>query len=74
MYVLGLKIFFIYVAILEDRGDDVVFSKGKNFLKHVTTRKVKHIRVRMKNIYKLEVYFSMHVAIPTGVRWDDVDP
>lgn len=64
----------ISIALLEDRGYDVTFNKGKAFLKHVATRKVKHVGVRVKNIYKLEVYLSMHVAIPLGVRWGDVEP
>lgn len=35
MYVLGLKEKMIYVVVLEDKGYDVVFIKGKYFLKHV---------------------------------------
>jgi len=74
MFIPGLKKNLIFVAVLEDRGYDVIFNKGKSFLKHVATRKVKQIGVRVKNIYKLEVYLSLHVAIPLGVRWDNVDP
>lgn len=55
MYVLGLKNILIYVVVLEDRGYDVVFSKGKSYLKHVATRQVKPIGVRVNNLYKLEV-------------------
>lgn len=57
-----------FVVILEDRGYDVVFSKGKYFLKHVATGQVKDIGVRVKNIYKIEIYFTMHAVIPLGVR------
>lgn len=75
MYVFGLKKKLIFVVVLEDRGYDVVFSKGKYFLKHVATKQVKHdIRVRVKNIHKIEVYFTMHLVIPPGVRWGDVEP
>ena len=33
----------------------MVFNKGKYYLKHVATRQVKQIGVRVKNIYTLEV-------------------
>eukprot|EP00253_Pinus_taeda_P024241 PITA_24241 len=42
-YVPGLKKNFVSVMMLEDKGYDVVFSKGKVFLRHITTRQVKHI-------------------------------
>ena len=32
MHVPGLKKFFVSIAMLEDRGYDVVFSEGKVFL------------------------------------------
>ena len=54
-YVLGLKRNLVLIAILEDRGDDVVFSKGKVFLRHIITRQVKQIGLRVKNLYALEV-------------------
>lgn len=73
MYVLGLKKKLIFVAIVEDKGYDVVFSKGKEFFKHVVIGKVKWIGVRVENIYSLEVDFSMYVAIPLGVRWGNVE-
>jgi len=41
--------------MLEDRGYDVVFSKGKVFLRHIITRKVKQIGSQVKNPYALEV-------------------
>jgi len=46
MYVLGLKKNLIFVVVLEDRGYDVVFGKGKSFLKHVATRQVKQVGVK----------------------------
>lgn len=43
----------IFVVVLQAGGYDVVFSKGKAFLIHVATGKVKEIGVKI--IYKLEV-------------------
>ena len=37
MYVPGLKKNLVSVAMLEDKGYDVVFSKGKAFLRHIAT-------------------------------------
>ena len=37
-YVPGLKKDLVSVAMLEDKGYDVVFSKGKALLRHITTR------------------------------------
>jgi len=42
-YVSGLRKNLVSIAILEDKGYDVVFSKGKVFLRHITTRQVKQI-------------------------------
>jgi len=41
--------------MLEDRGCDVVFSKGKVFLRHIITRQVKQIGSQVKNLYALDV-------------------
>ena len=49
MYVPEMKKNLIFVAVLEDCDYDVVISKGKAFLRHVGTRKVKHIRVHVNN-------------------------
>ena len=54
-YVPGLKRNLVSIAMLEDRGYDVVFSKGKVFLRHIITRQVKQIGSRVKNLYALEV-------------------
>ena len=54
-YVPGLKKNLVLVAMLEDKGYDVIFSKGKVFLRHITTRQVKQIGSRVKNLYPLEV-------------------
>ena len=42
-YVPGVKKNLVSVAMLEDKGYDVVFSKGKVFLRYITTRHVKQI-------------------------------
>ena len=55
MFVLGLKKNLISIAVLEDRGYDMIFNKGKTFLRHISTRKVKKIEVCVKNLYKLDV-------------------
>ena len=36
-YVLGLKKNLVLIAMLEDKGYDVVFSKVKAFLRHIAT-------------------------------------
>eukprot|EP00253_Pinus_taeda_P014294 PITA_14294 len=45
----------IFVAVLEDRGYDVIFNKGKSFLRHIASGKVKQIWVQVKKLYKIEV-------------------
>jgi len=55
MYVPKLKKNLVSVAMLEDRGYDVIFSKGKAFLRNIVTGQVKKIGIRVKNIYKLKV-------------------
>jgi len=55
MYVPKLKKNLVSIAMLEDRGYDVIFSKGKVFLKHIATGQVNKIGIQVKNIYKLEV-------------------
>ena len=37
MYVPGLKKNLVSVTMLEDKGYDVVFNKGKAFLRHIAT-------------------------------------
>ena len=55
MYVPGLKKNLASVAMLEEKGYDVVFSKGKVFLRHIAMGWTKRIGIRVKNLYKLEV-------------------
>jgi len=55
MHVLGLKKNLVSIAMLEDKGYDVVFSEGKAFLRHKTIGQTKKIGVHIKNLYKLEV-------------------
>eukprot|EP00253_Pinus_taeda_P022849 PITA_22849 len=54
-YVPGLKKNLVLVAMLEDKGYDVVFSKGKAFLRHIATGQTKRIGIQVKNLYKPEV-------------------
>jgi len=56
MYVPGLKKNLVSVVMLEDKGYDIVFRKAKAFLRHVATGQTKRIGIRVKNLYKLEVY------------------
>ena len=41
MYVPGLKKNLVLVATIEDKGYDVVFNKGKGYLKHYALGQVK---------------------------------
>ena len=54
MYVPRLKKNLVSISMLEDRGYDVVFSKGKAFLRHIATGQVKKIGIWVKNLYKME--------------------
>ena len=47
MYVPGMKKNLVSVAMLEDRGYDVIFSKGKVFLRHIAMGQVKKIGIRV---------------------------
>ena len=51
MHVPGLKKNLISVAMLEDKGYDVVFSKGKAFLRSKETGETQRIGVQVKNLY-----------------------
>lgn len=62
MFVCRLRKNLISIEVLEDKGYHVIFSKGKSFIKHVATKKLKNIGARVKNIYKLDVGFSMHIV------------
>jgi len=55
MFILALKKNPFSIVVLEDRGYDMIFSKGKAFLRHIAMGKVKQIDVRVKNLYKLDV-------------------
>ena len=58
-----LKKNLVSISILEDRGYDVTFSKGKAFLQHIIMSQVKKIWNRVKNLYNLEV--EEHVSLNT---------
>jgi len=55
MFIPSLKKNIVTVVVLEDCGYDVIFNKGKEFLRHIATRQVKDFGVRVKNLYKLDV-------------------
>ena len=55
MHVPGLKKNLVSVAMMEDRGYDVVFSSGISYLQHKATGQVKKIGIQVKNLYTLEV-------------------
>ena len=55
MYVPGLKKNLVSVAMMEDKGYNVIFSDGKYFPWHKTMGQTKRIGIRVKNLYKLEV-------------------
>eukprot|EP00253_Pinus_taeda_P003971 PITA_03971 len=48
-YVPGLKKNLVSVAMLEEKGYDVVFSKGKAFLRHIATGQTKRIGIQKKD-------------------------
>ena len=54
-YVPRLKRNLVLITMLEDRGSDKVFSKGKAFVRHIITRQVKQIGSQVKNLNALEV-------------------
>ena len=56
----------ISIVVLEDHGYDVVFTKGKSFLRHVATRKVKQNGVCVNNLYKLEVQACVALRSKVG--------
>jgi len=66
MFVRGLKKNCVFIAVLEDRGYAVTFSKGKAFLRHITTRHMNQIGVCVKNLYKLDV--EDYAALSTKVE------
>ena len=73
MHVLGLKKNMVLVAMLEDRGYDVVFNNGQSFLRHKTTGQTKRIGIRVKNLYKMEVdgWATMMGKAKNVVNWDE---
>eukprot|EP00253_Pinus_taeda_P003530 PITA_03530 len=68
-----LKKNLISVAMLEDKGYDVVLSKGKAFLRSKTTGETQKIGVRVKNLYQLHVdgYTKMACKAEGVVSQDD---
>ena len=64
MHVPGLKKNLILVAMLEEKGYDVVFSEGKGFLRHKAIGQVKKVGIRAKDLYRLEVD-GISMELPT---------
>ena len=64
VHVPGLKKNLISVAMLEDKGYDVVFSEGKFFLQYKETGQVKKVGIRAKNLYRLQVD-GIYMELPT---------
>ena len=54
-YLPGLKKNLVSIAMFKDKGYDVVFSKGKAFIRHIAMGQMKRIGIWVKNLYKLEV-------------------
>ena len=54
-YVPVLKKNLVSVTMLEDKSYNVVFSKGKAFIRHIAMGQTKRIGIQVKNLYKLEV-------------------
>eukprot|EP00253_Pinus_taeda_P023866 PITA_23866 len=54
-YVPRLKKNLVSVTMLEEKGYDVVFIKGKAFLTHIATGQTKRIWIWLNHLYKLEV-------------------
>ena len=73
MHVPGLKKNLISVAMLGDKGYDVVFSEGKAFLCSKATGETRRIGVRVKNLYQLQVdgCATMAGKAEGAVSWDD---
>jgi len=55
IHVPGLMKNLVSISMLEDRGYDVIFSKGKVFLRHIAAGHIKNIGFRFQNLYKIEV-------------------
>lgn len=55
MHVPGWKNNLVSIDKFEDRGYDVVFGGGKEFLHHKYKGQVNKIGIHVKNLYKLDV-------------------
>ena len=73
MHVPVLKKNLISVAMLEDKGYDVVFSDGKAFLHCKATSETWRIGFQVKNLYQLQVdgYTAMVCKVEGVVSRDD---
>eukprot|EP00253_Pinus_taeda_P021781 PITA_21781 len=66
MYVPGLKKNLVLVAMVEDKGYNVAFSKGNVFLRHIAMGQTKRIGIWVKYLYKIEV--DDYAALSTKVE------
>ena len=72
LHVPGLTKNLISVAMLEDKGYEVVFSEGKVFLRHKAIGQVKKVGIQAKNLYRLEVD-GISMELPTlGKQKEDM--
>lgn len=55
MCVPGLKKNQVSIVVFEDHGYDVIFNKGNKSLRHISMGKVKKFKIRVNNLYKLDV-------------------
>lgn len=66
MFFPSLKKNIVFVSVLEYHSSYVIFSKGKEFLRHIAMGQVKQIEVRVNKLYKLDVEYC--VALSTKVE------
>eukprot|EP00253_Pinus_taeda_P033976 PITA_33976 len=69
----GLKKNLASIAMLEDKGYDVVFSLVKVFLRHIGTRQTKQIGIQINNLHKLQVEdCASHSSKAEEVHGEDI--
>lgn len=66
LYVPGLRQNLVSIDTLEDKGYDIIFSRGKAYLQHLAYGCNKNIGVRVKNLYKLQVEKNVALSSKEG--------
>ena len=56
----------VFVATLEDKGYVVILRRDKAYLKHLASRCMKQIDVKMKNLYLLQVEIGATLSCKVG--------